>query len=133
MIIRRSINVDGFHHGGQPIPAACRVGNFVTTGGIHGMDPKTQTLPDDAEAQIAHMFANLERILEAAGAGMASVAKMTVFVKDKSLRDLVNTAWIKSFPDESSRPARHTVVNENLPGNMVVQCDAMAIADGVMS
>lgn len=128
MTQRTSINVEGFNHGGQPIPAASRVGNFLATGGIHGMDPKTGALPDAPQEQVRHMFSNLERILEAGGASMETVVRMTVFVKDKSLRDLVNDAWVRAFPLEAHRPARHTVQNENLPANMVVQCDAIAIA-----
>lgn len=130
MTKRQSINVPGFHHGGQPIPAASRVGDLVATGGIHGMNAETGTLPDEVEAQVRNMFSNLQRILEAAGAGLDGVVRMTVFVKDKSLRDQVNDVWTEVFPDEGSRPARHTVQNENLPGNMLVQCDALAVAHG---
>ena len=130
MTHRQSIDVEGFHHGGQPIPAACRVGNLVVTGGIHGMDPATGALPDGPADQVRHMFSNLGRILAASGASLDTVAKVTVFVKDKSLRDLVNEAWVGIFPDKASRPARHTVQNENLPGNMVVQCDAIAVIFG---
>lgn len=129
MTRRQSINVEGFHHGGQPIPAASRVGNIVATGGIHGMNPETGALPDEAVAQVGFMFTNLKRILEAGGASLDTIVRMTVFVKDKSLRDLVNEVWTEAFPDPSSRPARHTVQNENLPGNMVVQCDALALAE----
>lgn len=128
MTTRQSINVEGFHHGGQPIPAASRVGNLVATGGIHGMNPETGTLPDDADAQVRFMFSNLKRILEAGGASQETIVRMTVFVKDKSLRDLVNQVWTEAFPDPASRPARHTVQNDNLPGTMVVQCDVLALA-----
>lgn len=128
MIKRQSINVEGFHHGGQPIPAASRVGNLIATGGIHGMNPETGTLPDEAAAQVRFMFSNLKRILEAGGASLETVVRMTVFVKDKSLRDQVNEIWTETFPDPASRPARHTVQNDALPGTMVVQCDAIALA-----
>lgn len=127
MTQRQSINIEGFHHGGQPIPAASRVGNLIATGGIHGMNPETGTLPDAGDEQIRFMFSNLKRILEAGGGGLDTVVRMTVFVKDKSLRDQVNVVWTETFPDASNRPARHTVQNDALPGNMVVQCDALAL------
>ena len=42
---RRRIEVEGFGHGGQPIPAASRVGNIVMTGGGCGLDPETGKIP----------------------------------------------------------------------------------------
>jgi 2-iminobutanoate/2-iminopropanoate deaminase len=49
-----------------------------------------------------------------------------VFVKAREARAAVNVEWLKAFPDPASRPARHTVQNDNLPNNMLVQCDATA-------
>ena len=44
---RKSIEVEGFSHGANPIPAASRVGNIVMTGGISGQDPVTGKVPED--------------------------------------------------------------------------------------
>lgn len=126
---RRSITVEGFSHGPQPIPAASRVGPLVMTGGVHGLDPETGKLPDDVVEQARLMFHNLERIMVAAGTGLGNIARMTVYVKVPEARAAVNDEWVKAFPDPLSRPARHTLVNENLPSNMLVQCDATAFAD----
>ncbi len=126
MTARRSIEVEGFNHGPQPIPAASRVGPLVMTGGMYGLDLETGTLPDDAAEQARLMFANLEKVLEAAGASFEAVVKMTIYVKVAEARAAVNTQWLKAFPDPASRPARHTLVNDTLPGNMAVQCDATA-------
>lgn len=123
---RRSINVEGFNHGQQPIPAASRVGPLIVTGGIHGMDPATQKLPDGSEDQARFMFANLVRILAAGGGTPDAIVRITVHVKSQDSRAAVNAEWLKLFPDEASRPARHTLINQNLPGNMLVQCDAIA-------
>jgi regulator of RNase E activity RraA/enamine deaminase RidA (YjgF/YER057c/UK114 family) len=126
---RRSIEIVGFGHGGQPIPAASRVGPLLATGGVYGLDPATGTLPDDVGEQVRLMFANLARILEAGGGTMGAIARMTVFVKDPAARGAVNDEWVRTFPDADRRPARHTLVNDNLPGKMAVQCDAMAWID----
>jgi hypothetical protein len=40
MARRKSIHIEGFSHA-APIPAACRIGNLVVSGGIHGIDPAT--------------------------------------------------------------------------------------------
>jgi enamine deaminase RidA (YjgF/YER057c/UK114 family) len=128
---RRSIDVEGFSHGAQPIPAASRVGNVVMTGGIYGLDPATGKIPDDITAQAELMFANLKRIVSAAGAGMERIVKMTVYVKVPEARAAVNKEWLLAFPDPASRPARHTFQNDHLPANMLVQCDAVAIVGDV--
>lgn len=128
MTARRSIEVEGYHHGGLPIPAASRVGPLVMTGGVSGIDPATGALPDDVVEQARLMFSNLARIMDAAGAGMDRVARMTVYVKVPEARAAVNAEWLAAFPDPASRPARHTLVNEQLPANMLVQCDATAFA-----
>jgi hypothetical protein len=48
-----------------------------------------------------------------------------VFVRDPSTRARVNPVWLRHFPDEHSRPARHTVVQENL--NYPIQIEAIAV------
>jgi 2-iminobutanoate/2-iminopropanoate deaminase len=124
---RRSINVDGFNHGGQPIPAACCVGNIVATGGVYGLDARTGKIPDAVAEQAALMFANLKAILGAAGTSLDEVVKMTVWVKEPAARQALNDQWLLAFPDPGSRPARHTVQNDHLPANMLIQCDALAV------
>lgn len=123
---RRSIEVAGFSHGAQPIPAASKVGPLVMTGGVYGLDPATGAIPDDVTEQAQLMFANLSRIMAAAGGSLADVARMTVYVKVPEARVAVNAQWLAAFPDPTDRPARHTLVNEGLPANMLVQCDATA-------
>lgn len=128
MTARRSIEVEGFNHGAQPIPAASRVGDIVMTGGVYGLDPATGKIPDDVERQAELMFHNLVRIMATAGVSMDRVVKMTVYVKVPEARAAVNKQWLAAFPDPASRPARHTFQNDHLPANMLVQCDATAVA-----
>lgn len=124
---RRSIEIEGFNHGAQPIPAASRVGNIVMTGGVYGLDPTTGKLPDDVEKQAELMFQNLQRIVAAAGGSLDEIVKMTVYVKAPEARAAVNKHWLVAFPDPQSRPARHTFQNDHLPANMLVQCDATIV------
>ena len=109
MTTRRSIEIPGFGHGAQPIPAASLVGPLLVSGGISGKDPETGTIPEDPAAEVAQAFANLRAILDAAGATPEQVAKVTVFVKDRDIRAHVNPSWLELFPDPESRPARHTL------------------------
>jgi hypothetical protein len=59
VMARQSIEVEHLSHGSNPIPAACRVGNVIMTGGIAGRDPATGDVPDDARLQVAHAFTSL--------------------------------------------------------------------------
>ena len=124
---RKSIEVEGYTHGPNPIPAASRIGNMVITGGIHAMDPATGKLPPDLPAQCVNVFANLRRILAAAGASPEDVIKMTFWIRDGSAREAINKEWVAMFPDPHSRPARHTLVYDKLSPNYQLQCDAIAV------
>jgi 2-iminobutanoate/2-iminopropanoate deaminase len=125
---RKSINIEGFNHGPQPIPAACRVGNIVATGGIYGLDSLTGVIPNTVGEQTSLMFTNLKAVLGAAGTRLEEVVKMTIWVKDPSARQALNEHWLLAFPDPASRPARHTLQNDYLPANMLIQCDALAVS-----
>jgi len=72
------------------------------------------------------MFENLRRIMTAAGGSLEHIARVTVFVAVPDARVAVNEEWVRAFPDPASRPARHMFVDYNLPGGLVVQCDATA-------
>lgn len=123
---RRSIHVPGLHHGGLPIPVASVVGNVLASGGISPLDPDTGSVPEDTETQVELVFANLRRVLDAAGGRPEDVVKCTVFVLDKSIRPVVDKHWIDLFPDEASRPARHTL-RTDLPGPVQIQLEILAV------
>ena len=124
---RRSIEVEHFGHGTIPIPAASRVGNVVMTGGIAGSDPATGIVPDDPELQVAHAFANLRRILAAAGARPDDVVKLSISVRSFDLRGTINDHWVAMFPDADSRPARHVTRYDHFSGAVLLQIEAYAV------
>lgn len=124
---RKSIYIDGHRHA-NPIPNACRIGNLVMTGVIPGVDPGSGRLPDGIEAQCANMFGHMKAIVEAAGGRTDDILKVTVWLKDPSRREAVNAEWLKMFPDETSRPARHTLPLA-ADSKALVQCDFTAVID----
>jgi enamine deaminase RidA (YjgF/YER057c/UK114 family) len=123
---RLSIEVPGFGHD-NPIPAACKVGPFLISSGISGKEPYTGKMLEGLEAQCAQMFVTVRQILEIAGGSPEDVVKMNVWMKDRSQRDTLNIGWLEMFPDEHSRPARHTFAAPDLPGSMLVQCEIFAV------
>lgn len=127
MARRKSIHIGGFTHV-NPIPNACRIGNLLISGVILGRDPATGEMPASIEAQCANMFAHMTAIVEAGGGTTDDIIKMTVWLKDRSQRAPVNAEWVKMFPDEHSRPARHALQTE-MEGGALVQCDFTAVID----
>ena len=123
---RRSIEVAGVKHQ-NPIPAASRKGPFVASGAIGGADPETGKVPEDLDAQCRQMFANVRRLIEAAGGTPDDIIKMTVWIADRALRPTLNKYWVEMFPDAHSRPARHTVTSTDLTPPMQIQCDLLAV------
>jgi enamine deaminase RidA (YjgF/YER057c/UK114 family) len=122
---RRSIEVPGLRHR-APIPQACVVGNLLVSGGISPVDPDTGGVPDDTDGQVAVAFANVRRVLAAAGGTADDVVKCTVFVQDKAIRPVVDRYWVEMFPDEASRPARH-MLHAELQAGTQLQLEIMAV------
>jgi enamine deaminase RidA (YjgF/YER057c/UK114 family) len=126
---RRSIEVEGLSHS-HPIPNASRIGRFVATGTIFGKDPaRNGEFAEGPEAQCALMFANIRRVIQAAGGSPEHILKLEVWVRDPACRALVNRYWLEMFPDPHARPARHTFIDPNLPGAALVQCAFLAVLD----
>jgi len=124
--VRTTLEVPGVTHGGAPIPMGVRIGNLIFSSGIMGKDPADDSLPDDPARQAELMFQNVRTLLEGAGAGLGDVARMTVFLKDDAYREHLNREWLRAFPDEHDRPARHTLLWD-LPGRMLIQCELVAV------
>ncbi|SRR6266540_211301 len=126
MAWRESHNVEPQIHQ-NPIPTATRTGNMLFTSVIGGRDLVTGKVPDSAEEQARNVFKILQKILDKFGATAGDVAMVHVFIKEPSVRALVNVPWVEMFPDEHSRPARHTTMDESLGG--FVQIEAIAVVE----
>ncbi len=124
---RRSLEVAGISHS-APIPMGSVVGNMLFSSGIMGQDPKTGKVAEDAARQAELAFLNMKTLVENGGGTLADVGKVTVFIKDNSMRQHVNVNWHKHFPDEHDRPARHVIVLD-LPGGMLVQLEIIAVLE----
>jgi len=90
-----------------------------------GADPATGKTPEDGAEQVRRVFENLQAFMAAAGGTTDDIAKVEVLLADNSLRANVNEEWLKVFPDEHSRPARHTTAGP-LQGSMKIQLEVIA-------
>ena len=125
MAKRKSIHIEGMEHG-APIPNGVVIGNMIFSSAISGKDAKTGVLSSDPEEQADAMFRNLRLFMETAGGTPENIAYMKVYLKEEKLRDSVNKAWVKMFPDEHDRPARHAMKTE-LRGNNLFQIEVIAV------
>jgi len=125
MAKRRSIEIEGFRQV-NPIPNASRIGNLLVSGVINGVDPATGKVAPTLEAQCAFMFQHVRAIMTAAGGSTDDIIKMSVWMADRSKRDVLNADWLKMFPDAASRPARHTS-QAALEGGQLINCDITAV------
>ncbi|AUW45930.1 RidA family protein [Rhizobium leguminosarum] len=108
MTDRRSVHIQGFRHK-NPIPNASRIGDIVMSGIINGVDPEAGTIAEGIDAQTFFMFGHMRAIVEAAGGSTNDILKVTVWMRDRSNREALNREWLALFPDETSRPARHSL------------------------
>jgi 2-iminobutanoate/2-iminopropanoate deaminase len=131
MARRHTIHIEGFSHA-NPIPAACRVGPLLMTGLVNGTDPATGKLADTLQAQCAHMFTQVRRIVEAAGGTTGDIVRMSVWLKDRSQRQPLNDQWLAMFPDPHDRPARLSVQATELSAGILVQCEVTAYIEAPM-
>ncbi|MEX2430672.1 MAG: RidA family protein [Dehalococcoidia bacterium] len=123
---RKVIHIPGNWHGGQPIPAASKTGPLVTSGGVSGLDPETNKVAEDLTKQVEWAFEHVRRIMTEAGGSPEDIAHMNVYVKSRDVRPLLNEQWVKMFPNEESRPTRHTIQYDALAGGMELQIQFIA-------
>jgi 2-iminobutanoate/2-iminopropanoate deaminase len=70
----------------------------------------------------------MRSLLKAGGATLESVVRMTVYLKDNSAREHINSEWLKCFPDPHDRPARHALMYD-LQGGMLLQLEVIAVVE----
>ncbi|MHA1724015.1 MAG: RidA family protein [Promethearchaeota archaeon] len=109
-----------------PYTPAVKVGNLIF---VSGQGPKANT--EGITDQTLTAFENVKTILEAAGASVADIVKVTVFLKDINDFSKMNRAYKKFFKDngvDEKFPARTTVQVANLPvPSMLIEIDVIAL------
>ena len=108
-----------------PYTPATKVGNLIF---VSGQGPAPGTT--DIKSQTLTALENIKKILEAAGAKVSNILKISVFLKDIKDFGKMNRTYRKFFEengDSEQFPARTTVEVSNLPaGGMLIEIDAIA-------
>ncbi len=110
-----------------PYSPAVRAGDFVFVSGQVPRDPKTgELVGDDVATQTRQTLSNVQRVLEQAGASLADVVSVTVYLAKADDWGAMNEVYTKVF--HQPFPSR-TTVGAELRG-ILVEINAVAFAPG---
>lgn len=115
----------------SPIAQAVRAGDFIFTAGQGPVSPETgQVVNGSIQVQTRQTFLNLKNILQADGATLRDVVKVTVYLRSIVDFDEFNTVYHEFFPDKEYWPARLTVqaVLGRAEEGMNIEVDMVAYA-----
>ena len=122
---RKIIKTDKAPQAIGPYSQAVEAGGFVFVSGQIPIDPKTgKVVQADIKAQAKLVMENAQAILEAAGCGMTSVVRTTIYLKNMGDFAAVNEVYAGYFP--SDPPARATVEVSRLPKEVTLEMDFIA-------
>ena len=109
-----------------PYSAAIETDNFIFTSGQLGIDPQSGELVlGGIEEETHQALRNLSEVLKAAGSELDLVVKTTVFLKDISQFQLMNSIYALYFSEKP--PARSAFQVAALPKNASVEIEAVAL------
>lgn len=105
-----------------PYSQAVQVGQLLFVSGQ--LPLKDGTLIDDAAEATTASLTNLLSIVQAAGGGKESFAKVNIFVRNMDDFDTINGAYADFFGDH--KPARACVQVARLPKDAVLEIEVIA-------
>jgi 2-iminobutanoate/2-iminopropanoate deaminase len=106
-----------------PYSQGIRAGDFVFVAGQAGKDPKTNIIDKKLEVQTTQVLNNTKAILEAAGATLSDVVKVSIFLRNISDWEAMNKIYEKYFP---KNPPVRTVIQAPLRENFLIEIDVVA-------
>ena len=105
-------------------------GSTAYLSGQIGLDPVSMEMVNDTfDAEARQVFDNLAAVVDAAGATLAHVAKLTVYLTDLAHFEAVNAVMAELF--EAPYPARAAVGVASLPKGARVEVDAIVVIPDV--
>jgi 2-iminobutanoate/2-iminopropanoate deaminase len=108
-----------------PYSPVVRAGDFIFVAGQGPIDPATDDMSlGSIEHETRVTLNNVKRLLEAAGATLADVVKVSVFLRDGNDFAAMNSVYKEFFGD--APPARTTVAVAFAHPSMKVEIDCIA-------
>ncbi|MCK4715518.1 MAG: RidA family protein [Candidatus Marinimicrobia bacterium] len=122
---RKVITTDKAPKAIGPYSQAIVSNGFVFTAGQIPINPETgKIIATDIKSQVRQDLLNLSFVLEAAGANLKNVVKLTVFMVDLADFSKLNEVFMEFFPEK--QPARSAVQVSRLPLDVLVEIEAVA-------
>ncbi len=112
---RQPLEIPGLSHR-DPLPMGTKTGNMVYSSVLGGQDPKTNKQVAGTVEQMAQAFQNMRALVELAGGTTDNIGLVWVFLRDKADQPALIDAWLKMFPHDGDRPARKTIMYDELKG-----------------
>ena len=106
-----------------PYSQAISIGDLLFTSGQIPLRADGSLVDGDITAQTTQVLANLNAVIEAAGASLNKVVKTTVFLKNLDDFVAMNKVYGEAF--DSHTPARSTVQVAKLPRDVLVEIEAI--------
>jgi 2-iminobutanoate/2-iminopropanoate deaminase len=107
-----------------PYSQAIRAGDFVFVSGQVAVDVRTGKLAEGIEAQTRQVLENLRAVLAAAGASLAEVVKVTIFLARWEDFRAMNEVYAGYFAARA--PARSVIQGPRIPEGTLVGLEAVA-------
>ncbi len=123
--MRQAVSTDSAPAALGPYSQAIIANGFVFCSGTAGIDPATGAVAEGIEAQAEQALRNLDAILAAAGASLATVVKTTIFYQNVDDFAAINAVYARYMPEPP--PARSAPANVNLPHGLLISIDAIAV------
>jgi 2-iminobutanoate/2-iminopropanoate deaminase len=123
--MRQAVSTDSAPAALGPYSQAIIANGFVFCSGTAGIDPATGAVAEGIEAQAEQALRNLDAILAAAGASLATLVKTTIFYQNVDDFAVINAVYARYMPEPP--PARSAPANVNLPRGLLISIDAIAI------
>ena len=123
---KREVKTDKAPKPVGPYSQAVTAGDFVFCSGQIAINPQTGELViDDVESETRQVMENLKAVLVSAGSSLDRVLKTTIFLKN--IDDFVKVNEIYGSYFSEIPPARSTVQAVNLPKDVRVEIDCIAV------
>jgi enamine deaminase RidA (YjgF/YER057c/UK114 family) len=100
------------------------VDDWVFVSGTTGFDPETKVFPDDIESQCENCFRNIENALKQAGASLADLVRVQIFIANEGEFEKIVPIIRKHC--YAARPANTTVYAKLVMPQMLVEVEATA-------